>query len=115
MKIKFEILPYDRNGKNYTTATIEGKTLRSCLLEAFDRLNLYEDAEDVLYAEMNTIGHKLSDEELIERMIQQSGDGSDYILAIINLEKNKNEYLYIDNDFFPYNCNEQYVSTYDDE
>ena len=43
MKIRFEILPYDRNGKNYTTATIEGKTLRSCLLEAFDPLNLYED------------------------------------------------------------------------
>ena len=113
MKIKFEILPYDRNGKHHTTVTIEGKTVRSCLLEAFDCLNLYEDAEDVLYAEINTIGHKLSDKELIEKMIQQSGDKSDYILAIINLENS--EYLYIDNDFFPYNCNEQYVSTYDDE
>lgn len=86
MKLQFNIEEYDRMGGSYKTIIIQGKTLRSCLLEAFDTLGLYEEAEDVIYDEVNEIGHRLSDDELLDRMIDQSGDGSDYIFSITNLD-----------------------------
>ncbi len=110
MKIQINYEIYDRMGGSYNTIVIEGKTLRSCLLEAYDRLGLYEEAEDVIYDEVNEIGHRLSDDELLERMIDQSGDGSDYIFSIINLDTNQKIYDSGDGE----SC-DQYQSDYDDE
>jgi len=89
MKLQINYEVYDRCGGSYNTIVIEGNTLRSCLLEAYDRLGLYEEARDVIYDEVNEIGHRLSDEELLDRMIDQSGDGSDYIFSITNLDDGK--------------------------
>lgn len=110
MKIQINYEVYDRMGGTYNTIIIEGATLRSCLLEAYDRLSLYEEAEDVIYDEVNNIGHRLSDNELLNRMTDQSGDGSDYIFSIINLEDNS--YIYHSGESQDSN---QYESNYDDE
>lgn len=90
IQINYEI--YDRCGGQYNSIIIEGKTLRSCLLQAYDSLGLYEEAEDVINDEVNEIGHRLSNDELLDRMIDQSGDGSDYIFSILDIDTNK--YLY---------------------
>ncbi len=110
MKIQINYESYDRCGGAYNSITIEGKNLRSCLLEAFDQLGLYEEAQDVIYDEVNEIGHRLSDEELLDRMIDQSGDGSDYIYSIINLDDGSTIYSSGDD-----SSNDEYESTYDDE
>lgn len=108
IQINYEI--YDRCGGSYNTIIIEGNTLRSCLLEAYDVLGLYEEAENVIRDEVNEIGHRLSDDELLDRMIDQSGDGSDYIFSIINLDTNQRIYDSGDSE----SCDE-YQSDYDDE
>ncbi len=110
MKIQINYESYDRCGGAYNSITIEGKTLRSCLLEAFDHLGLYEEAEDVIYDEVNEIGHRLSDEQLLDRMIDQSGDGSDYIYSIVNLDNG--EIIY---DGGEVEDTSSYESEYDDE
>ena len=110
MKIQINYEIYDRIGGTYNTIIIEGATLRSCLLEAYDQLGLYEEAEDVIYDEVNEIGHRLSDDDLLDRMIDQSGDGSDYIFSIINLEDNS--YIYDSGE--SQDC-DHYDSDYDDE
>ena len=110
MKLQFNIEEYDRIGGSYKTIIIEGKTLRSCLLEAYDRLGLYEEAEDIIYDEVNEIGHRLSDDELLDRMIDQSGDGSDYIFSITNLDSG--EIIY---DSGVVEEADVYESEYDDE
>ena len=92
VRIQINYEEYDRCGGQYNSIIIEGKTLRSCLLQAYDSLGLYEEAEDVIYDEVNEIGHRLSNDELLDRMINQSGDGSDYIFSILDIDTNK--YLY---------------------
>ena len=110
MKIQINYEIYDRIGGTYNTIIIEGATLRSCLLEAYDQLGLYEEAVNVIYDEVNEIGHRLSDDELLDRMIDQSGDGSDYIFSILNLDNN--EYIYDSGDG---QCCDEISSEWDDE
>lgn len=110
MKIKIDYEIYDRIGGNFNSITISGKTLRSCLLSAFDKLQLYSDANDIIEEETEE-GKKYSDDELLDILIEQSGDGSDYIFTIKDLDTGK--ILYTDGG--PDEDTDEFESEYDDE
>lgn len=111
MKIKIDYEKYNPfKGPSFASITLNGKTLRSCLLSAFDKLQLYSDANDIIEEE-NGEGKKYSDDELLDILIEQSGDGADYIFTIKDLDTGK--ILYTDGG--PDEDTDEFESEYDDE
>lgn len=92
MQLKFTVEKYDRMGGEYSIIVIEGDSLRSCLLQAFDTLGLYSTGEEIIEAEVCELERRFTDKELLDKIIEESGDGSDYIYSIINLDNNETLY-----------------------
>lgn len=74
MKIRFEYIAYRETGwqskDSHTIINMEGETLRSCLLTAFEVMteDIYAEA-DIISQEVNELGRRMSDKELLERLI----------------------------------------------
>lgn len=67
----------------HTYLTIKGKTLRSCLLQAFDSIYVGSNAQNILDYENEDIKRKLSDAELLHLLSNTiGGDGADFIYSI---------------------------------
>lgn len=81
MKLIFKI---ERNGRMEGFIII-GKTLRSCLLEALNQMFMYEGPEDIIDIEVNELHRRLTDKQLLKRIVDMGGDGNDSILSIKNL------------------------------
>lgn len=86
MKIKIDFEVYDRMGGNFASVIISGINLRSCLLQSLDELGLYDTPEDIFDYEKEE--GRLTNQELLDKIIGQSGDGSDYIISITDLTNN---------------------------
>lgn len=73
---------YDRTpNANTNHITIEGSSLRVCLMKLLDIVHMYSEPDDILDEEEET-GIKLTPEDILERIESQNGDGCDFIFYI---------------------------------
>lgn len=72
---------------------IKGKNLRSCLLTAFDFLEINDTASDVMDYEREELGRRMTDKELLSRLVHRGDDGDeDTILKISNEDTHETIY-----------------------
>lgn len=91
MRIKIVYEEYERYSSGCIRSLyIKGKTLRSCLLQMFDELSLYDEGKDILEREKYEEKRKYTNDELIENAT--INDGCDYIFSIVNIDTNESYY-----------------------
>lgn len=84
IKLKVLYVPY----KRYEDCApcighITGDSFSQAIVKMLDRVRMYTDGEEILEREQE-LGRELTQEEIIELLVGQNGDGCDYIVCLEN-------------------------------
>lgn len=95
IKIRIVYIPYARY---IETATVIGHitadSFRDAIIKMLDKLRMYDDEDTILKRE-EKLGREMTQQELIDMLIEQNGDGCDFIISIMN-ETTGEKYLNTD-------------------
>ena len=73
---------YERyGGGDFRRIFVSGSDMRICLIKLLDIVGLYSDPDSILEEE-EEIGRKLTSDEILSKIEDQSGDGADFILCL---------------------------------
>ena len=70
---------------------ITAKSFREAIIKMLSNVRMYDDEESILERE-EELGRQMTQEELIDMLVSQNGDGCDYIIALEN-EDTKERYI----------------------
>lgn len=62
---------------------ISAESFRQAIIKMLDKVNMYDDEYSILERE-EELGRQMTQQELIEMLESQNGDGCDYIISLIN-------------------------------
>ena len=95
IKIRVVYIPYARY---VDTATVIGhisaESFREAIIKMLGKIGMYADEDTVLEREQE-LGRELNQEELIDMLQAENGDGCDFIISIMN-EDTGEKYLEAD-------------------
>jgi hypothetical protein len=84
MKIRVVYIPYARYIETgVAIGHITAKSFRDAIIKMLSRVNMYQDKMSIMERE-DELGRKLTQEELIDLLVAENGDGCDYIVSIMN-------------------------------
>ena len=92
IKIRVVYIPYMRYEEGpVTNGHITAKSFREAILAMLEKVRMYADEESILERE-EELGRQLDQDELMDIIASENGDGCDYIASIMN-EDTHEEYL----------------------
>lgn len=84
IKLKVIYEPYARYEPTYPViGHITAGSFREAIIKMLDKVRMYSDGDEILEQE-EELGRQMTQDELIDLLNQQNGDGCDYITSLTN-------------------------------
>lgn len=84
IKLKVVYEPYERfTDCGPRIGHITAPTFREAIIKMLSRVGMYLD-EDVIMEKEEDMGREMTKEELIEALVNENGDGCDFIISLTN-------------------------------
>lgn len=86
IKLKVVYEPYTRYDTPCPKAgRITAPTFREAIIKMLSKVNMYLEEDDI-YAQEAELGRHLTQKEILDQLIEQNGDGCDFIFHLSNEE-----------------------------